>query len=98
MSVACFESSAASGSSLAIWMKRCDVRIFFTFAASHAARKFIAPAVKFSIAGVRPIACSAKNVTTQPTPVGSMTPAVSRLLISASSLPPSANAARMMSS
>ncbi len=33
-----------------------------------------APAVKFSIAGTRPIVCSAKNVTATPAELGSSTP------------------------
>ena len=33
-----------------------------------------APAVKLSIAGTRPIVCSAKNVTATPAEFGSMTP------------------------
>ena len=51
-----------------------EVRITETLAARHEALMLGAPAVKLIIAGTRPIACSAKNVTATPTEFGSITP------------------------
>ncbi len=51
-----------------------EVRITETPAARHDAWMLGAPAVKLIIAGTRPIACSAKNVTATPTEFGSITP------------------------
>ncbi len=96
--VANFESSAIRPSSLPSSTNFREVKIRSTFAAWQPARKFIAPAVKFSIAGTRPMAWSAKNVTVQPTPVGSITPTDSRARVMRLIRPPSAKEARMMSS
>ena len=45
-----------------------------TLAVLSALRKPAAPLVKFSIAGTRPYAETAKNAITDPAPVGSMMP------------------------
>ncbi len=63
----------------------------------QAAVRLIAPEVKFNMAGVRPIACNAKNVTATPTLDGSKTPTGSRLWVKDRIFDPSAKAARMAS-
>ena len=54
--------------------KTRDVKTTETLAALQAAMTLAEPAVKFSIAGTRPIVCSAKNVTATPAELGSSTP------------------------
>ena len=78
-------------------MKRWEVRTVFTPASSQAAFRFRMPAVKFSMVGVRPVACRAKKVTTPPALDGSMTPTRSPLAVKPAILRPSAKAARTRS-
>ena len=72
-----------------------EVRITETLAAWHDALMLGAPAVKLIIAGTRPIACSAKNVTATPTEFGSITPTAPPGAANGASLGPSTCAARI---
>ena len=78
-------------------MNRWEVSTVFTPASSQAAFRFRMPAVKFSMVGVRPMACRAKNVTTPPPLDGSMTPTRSPLVVKPAIFRPSAKAARIRS-
>ncbi len=78
-------------------MNRREVRTRLTPAAAKAERMFRAPAVKFSITGIRPLACKAKKVTAAPMPVGRSTPTGSAGAVTRSILRPSAKAARIRS-
>ncbi len=57
--------------------KAREVSTSETLAIPQAAMRFAAPAVKFSIAGTRPAACSAMKVTAEPLAFGRSTPTVS---------------------
>jgi hypothetical protein len=53
-----------------------------TSAALQAATRFAGPAVKFSIAGTRPIRCSASSTTATPAEFGRSTPTFSPATVS----------------
>ena len=72
-----------------------EVRITDTLAARQAALMLAAPLVKLIMAGTRPIACSAKNVTATPAEFGSMTPTAPPGGAQGSSLRPSTWAPRI---
>ena len=78
-------------------MNRWEVSTRLTPASSQAAFRLRMPAVKLSMAGVRPKACRAKKVTTEAELAGSMTPTRSPGLVKAAILRPSAKAARIRS-
>ena len=69
----------------------------FTSAALQADSTLVWPAEKFSIAGTRPIVCSAKNVTATPLEFGSRTPTFSptEVMVAISNLWPSTWAPRI---
>ena len=77
--------------------KRWAVSTRLTPASSQAARMFLRPAVKLIMVGVRPMACSAKKVTTAAELAGSITPTRSSGLVKAAILRPSAKDARIRS-
>ena len=76
---------------------RWEVSKRLTPASSQAAFRFRMPAVKLSMVGVRPNACSAKNVTTDAELAGSITPTRSPGSVKPAILRPSAKAARIRS-
>ena len=67
-------------------MKAFEVRTILTSAALQADSTLAGPAEKFSMAGTRPIVCSAKNVAATPVELGSSTPTFSPTSVSGSSL------------
>ncbi len=69
-------------------MKAREVSTVVTLAALQAEITFAGPALKFSIAGTRPLACKAKNVTTTPAEFGKSTPTASPGSASRESLRP----------
>ena len=75
-------------------MNLCAVTILVIFPAFMADLMFAVPAVKFNMAGKRPLACTAQNAMTAPAPVGSIMPTVSFLSNFLPSADPSANAPR----
>ena len=84
-----------SGSKRPFSMKAFEVRTSFTSAALQADSTLVWPAEKFSMAGTRPIVCSAKNVAATPAAFGSSTPTFSPTRVIASSLWLSTCAPRM---
>ena len=97
-STAAMEISAASASNLASSIKRRAVTMHLTLAVCSALIRLAAPLVKFSIAGMRPKAETAKKVITAPTLVGSMMPTDSPRDVPFFKAWPSASAARTISS
>lgn len=76
-------------------MKRRAVSTFLTPAVRIAALRFASPAVKFSITGTRPCACSPKKVTTTPIDDGSRMATRSPFSVMFAILRPSTKAARI---
>ena len=76
-------------------MKAFEVSTVLTCAAFIAASTFTGPAEKFSIAGTRPMVCSAMKTTATPAEFGSSTPMFSPTAVPLSSLRPSTWAPRI---
>ena len=83
---ACSPIAAISLSSLPFSMKAFEVSTVLTCAAFIAASTFTGPAEKLSIAGTRPMVCSAMNTTATPAEFGSSTPTFSPTEVPVSSL------------
>ena len=88
--VVCGSSAVTSGSSLAFSTNVRAVTMSAISAPRHAAIADAGPVEKLSIAGTRPSACSAKNVTSAARDVGSSTPTRSPARVRLASTPPSA--------
>ena len=80
------EIAAISLSSLPFSMKAFDVSTVLTCAAFMAASTLTGPAEKLSIAGTRPMVCSAMKTTATPAEFGSSTPTFSPTAVPVSSL------------
>ena len=78
--------AATSLSSLPFSMKAFEVSTVLTCAACIAASTLTGPAEKLSIAGTRPMLCSAMNTTATPAEFGSSTPTFSPTVVPFSSL------------
>ena len=80
--------AVSSLSSLPFSMKAFEVSTVLTCAAFIAASTLTAPAEKFSIAGTRPMVCSAMKATATPAELGRSMPTFSPTVVPVSSLAP----------
>ena len=84
--------AASTGSSLALATNSPDEITSLTCAVTTAASRLAGPAEKFSIAGTRPNACSAKNTTAAALTLGTSTPTRSPCVVTAANFRPSTKA------